>query len=294
MYRRSTAALGVAIVVVGGLVAPAVASAAASGPRPKVTIVSGPTVAGTTASLTYSVNRPPKTIRSRSCTLETATTRTYVGCGALPRTTAPRTRVCVVLRNLADGTYTFTVRATFRDGGLAATRSRPFTIESGPIVDQSNPNDQDPAGTFAMDVLCTTAYDTFGQTFTAGRTGRLTSISLYGTAIGDEPIPLVVDIYAAGLNGQPTGSSLGTGTHTGAGDAVTGFEVPLQQPVPLTQGSQYAITWTLVGCNNPPSWNFLGSNDDSYPAGETLVHDDNEGWAGVFGWDFYFTTWMTG
>jgi len=295
MQGRRTAALGVAMIAVGCLVAPASSPATASVPKPTVTIVSGPTVADATVYMRYSINRPPQALRSRSCTVATAATRTYVGCGALPRTKASPTKVGVVLRDLADGTYTFTVRATFRDGRRAATTTRPFTIESGPpIADQSNPNDQDPSGTFAMDVLCTAAYDTFGQTFTAGRTGRLTLISLFGSAISDDPIPVVVDIYATDANDRPIGSSLGTGTYAGEGEAAAGFEVPLDQPVPLTQGGHYAIVWTLVGCNNPPSWNFLGSNDDSYPAGETLVHDDNEGWAGVFGWDFYFKTWMTG
>ena len=127
MLGTNAAAIGIATLT--ALVTFTGAPAAATVPKPKVTITSGPTVnADNNVSLGYSINRWPRAIRSRVCTVDTATTHAFVSCGPLTRPASNPTRVGVTLRGLADGTYTFTVKVRFKDGRLATAQTAPFTI----------------------------------------------------------------------------------------------------------------------------------------------------------------------
>ncbi len=126
---RALAVSGAALATAAAMLLIPTSPAAAA--KPQVTITSGPTVnADNSVSLGYSINRWPRAIRSRVCTVDTATTHAFVSCGALTKPAANPTRAQVTLTGLADGTYTFTVRVRFKDGRHAAATSAPFTIDT--------------------------------------------------------------------------------------------------------------------------------------------------------------------
>ena len=267
---------------------PASPAAAAA---PKVTITAGPTVnADNSVSLTYSINRQSKSIASRVCSVDSATSSIRVGCGSLPATKTNPTVVNVTVSGLADGTYTFRVRFTLTGGGGAARTSAPFTIETPPVVDQDNGF---PVGN-TSNPQCFSNGTTFAnaQTFTAGRTGSLVQVTLWVyRALGSGP--LLVDIHATS-GGLPTGPSLSTTTYTGNGSR-TGFDLPLSQPVSLTQGTEYAIVWGPPCDNTDPSrWFSIGAT--AYAGGQALSNPSGGGtpWTPLSAIpDFAFKTWMT-
>ena len=85
--NRALTVSGAALVTAAAMLLFSTSPAAAA--KPQVTITAGPTVnADDSVSLTYSINRWPRAIASRVCTVDTATSHTCVGCGALPQ--APR------------------------------------------------------------------------------------------------------------------------------------------------------------------------------------------------------------
>jgi hypothetical protein len=226
------------------------------------------------------------------------TTHTTVGCGTLPSQKVSPTNVAVTLTGLAAGTYTFTVRVTLTDGGKAGAASAAFTITGpSPAVDQSNVFGGDDAEPVGADGLCAGVFTDLGQSFTAGRTGSLTQVSLAG--IAGAPSSLVLTVYGADAQGLPTGPSLGGGTYTGTGasDSSELFDIPLAQSAALTAGRRYVVTWTIADCagNVGRTWLFTGSGStgDKYIGGTALA-GNNGVWAPESGGlDFYFQTWMT-
>ena len=301
MVKRSMAGVGLAVATVTGLLVATGLPAGAAPAKPRVTYTAGPEVGSDgSVSLAYSVNRQSKAIAARTCTVDTATTHTAVDCGALPAPKSNPTNVSVALAGLAAGTYTFTVRVTLTDGGKASATSPAFTVTApAPVVDQANlfGPDPDEVGLDA-DGLCSGALTDFGQSFTAGRTGLLTQVSLLGTNLSGSAV--VATIYASDPDGLPTGPGLGTGTYTGTGSSEVEpyFPIVLDEPVALTQGRQYAVTWTLADCATVGgrSTRFAGSGGtgDQYPGGTAF--GGNEGaWSAqdLDDLDFYFQTWMT-
>ena len=114
--------LGSACVALGLMVGAATASAA----TPKVTVQS--TVNGFDATITYSINRAPNQIRSRSCTLAGPTPST--DCGSLIGSTKSSSAYRATFTRLAPGSYRYTTRVTLTDGGIASG-STDFTIVKG-------------------------------------------------------------------------------------------------------------------------------------------------------------------
>ena len=310
MLGRLAAVIGIGI---GTLLATVtfIGSPATAAAKPQVTITSGPTVnADNSVALAYRINRPSKSIASRECTADTATTSTSVGCGSLPVAKKSPIIVNVTLPRLADGTYTFTAQVTLSNGGQAVTTSTPFTIQSGPapVADQQNPvvtldwkgSKQNHGATAPP------SWSPMAQTFTAGRTGSLTQITLYGSRREAGTGPLLVDIYATS-GGLPTGPSLSTATYTGNGSDF-GFDIPLSQSVSLTQGVQYAIAWQ-PDCDDYPAvysqWAFeegaslyQSGGIAFYAGGRALCHGclgPGSPWAplSVGFTSFAFKTWMT-
>lgn len=142
MLGRRAAGIGAAtLLAIAGFIGTATTATAAN---PQVTITAGPTVnADNNVSLTYRINRQSRAIASRSCTADTATTSTSVDCGRLPVAKKSPTVVNVTVPDLADGTYTFTVRVALTDGGRGTATSAPFTVESSTCWDDTDGIDFD-------------------------------------------------------------------------------------------------------------------------------------------------------
>src|SRR4051794_19778043 len=120
MNVRFLVALASAVVVL------TVGAATASAATPTVSVQSS--VSGFRATITYSMNRGPSQIRSRSCTLAGPTPST--ACGSLTASTRSSSTYQATFTPLAPGSYRYTARATLTDGGNGSG-STTFTIVKG-------------------------------------------------------------------------------------------------------------------------------------------------------------------
>ena len=144
------------------------------------------------------------------------------------------------------------------------------------VLDQSNtsvPNSTDAANDLA-------------QTFTAGKTGLLTTVQLY-MSYGAQPdgVMITVLIYTT-AGGLPTGSILGgrSALPTATADWVT---FPLSSPVPVTAGQTYAIVFNTSA--DGKAW----GSGDTYSGGEALMYSETA-WSANSGAikDFAFRTYV--
>ena len=184
MWGRNAAVIGIATLIAAVAFTGSPASATVPSPK-KVTITSGPTVnTDNSVSLGYSINRWPRAIRSRICTVDTDNTHKLVSCGALTRPAANPTTAQVTLTGLADGTYTFTVTVRFKDGRRAAATSAPFTINTFTDPVGSCWDSTDPAAD-NFDLLYhgpintlgnSTVYDSYAGTCSAALSGARTIV----------------------------------------------------------------------------------------------------------------------
>lgn len=117
-------------------------------------------------------------------------------------------------------------------------------MSSGPALALGTLDQEVLPGAFGVSLCCASPT----QTFTAGLTGDLDTVALYGsTGIG---ATWNVSIYATNL-GSPTGPALGTGSAAAPGSA--GWtEIALTPFVPVVTGTMYAI----VVSGPSPSWRF--------------------------------------
>lgn len=121
---------------------------------------------------------------------------------------------------------------------------------------------------------------TYGQTFTAGRTGLLTAISLpwWAPEAGD----VVLSVQAAPGN-QRTGAVLATATiSTRAGWQTAVFDAPAF----VEAGSKYAFTWPGVRVGLGSGGPSLGAD---YPGGVSI----QDGYPYAADYDFNFRTYVT-
>jgi hypothetical protein len=116
--RRMISILAMVGLVVGTL---AVTAAPASAATPSVSVSAS--VSGTTARITYTVNRQHKAVESRVCTLDSAS----ANCGNQSSTTKKTTTYKVVLTGLDPGRHAFAVIVRLTDGG-SASGSTSFSI----------------------------------------------------------------------------------------------------------------------------------------------------------------------
>jgi hypothetical protein len=144
------------------------------------------------------------------------------------------------------------------------------------VLDQSNtsvPNSTDAANDLA-------------QTFTAGKTGLLTTVQLY-MSYGAQPdgVMITVLIYTT-AGGLPTGSILGgrSALPTATADWVT---FPLSSPVPVTAGQTYAIVFNTS--TDGKAW----GSGDTYSGGQALMWSGTA-WSANSGAikDFAFKTYV--
>ncbi len=119
------------------------------------------------------------------------------------------------------------------------------------------------------------------QTFTAGKTGLLTSVQLYMNGSGT--ISVQLEETAGGL---PTGFAVGygSGTPTDSADWVSFSVFP---PVPVTAGQTYAITFNTG--ETAAAW----GSGDTYSAGQALMYSASA-WGANSGeiQDFAFRTYV--
>lgn len=140
------------------------------------------------------------------------------------------------------------------------------------------------------------------QTFTAGRTGVLDSVSLVAVPYASA-LALQVGIRTVEPDGVPSETQLGTGSYTGPGSPNTStlINVPLSTPAPVVAGSRYAIVLTTPQsdyCLEPTvyGWNMFGAAD-TYAGGQAYFRGTLGGgidWTPPLGGsnDYFFRTWV--
>jgi len=132
------------------------------------------------------------------------------------------------------------------------------------------------------------------QTFTAGLSGQLDRVSLYGTAAGDS---LTVRIETVDGNGHPTGTLLAPGATTTAAPLVGWFDATFTTGPSVVAGSKYAIVFGNLGF-----FQAAGTcTDGLYQNGEALGIVGDGSWAPLSGLglgfcieDFAFQTHVLG
>jgi hypothetical protein len=152
LRRRAGAILAAATLAAMGQVA--LAPAGSANASPAVSFAE-PSVAGTSVTLGFTVNRAANAVGSVSCSLTDPTdVVTPVSCGsAAPGPVRRSTTYTTTLADLAGGDYRYAVRVTLTDGGTA-TGNASFTVEVP----------ADPAG--PAEAACR---DLPGATFAAGQ-----------------------------------------------------------------------------------------------------------------------------
>lgn len=248
-------------------------------------------VDGHRVSITYAINRRPSHVTGRTCYLDDGDRRLEVRCGRLPSADTRPTRVRVVLRGLAYGDYTFTVRSTHKRSLLAKGTTGPFNV-GGLELDQANVGVDGTSGAVGATCEGVDGADR-AQTFTAGRDGQLRAVSVIVLEQGDAP-DLLVRITGVAA-GAPDDTVLGSGTYSGRGSSDTSrfVDIPLSSPADLTEGEQYALVLTMEpggDCSADLLWAVIGGGDD-YGAGSWLYQWSGEPW-GDTGQDQAFKTWM--
>ena len=112
--------------------------------------------------------------------------------------------------------------------------------------------------------------DPMWQTFTAGRTGTLDTVALYGYYDELWSSTWTVSIQAVDGSGAPTGAALGSGTAAApTGASYAWATVPISPAVPVSQGTMYAI----VVSPPTPYWSFGAAYAGGSASGNALTGD---------------------
>lgn len=168
---------------------------------------------------------------------------------------------------------------------------------AGGKLDQQNPFEHDTA-TFGAGITMTA---TDGQTFTAGKTGKLDRVAVYLEHESVEPLPpgkIFLDIYptdGAGLP-LPDRPALGFGSiPTSAAAGPEGFvTISLSHPAAVKKGTVYAI---LLHSNASIEFSVAwdgSTGPDLYPrGGEAELFAANEPWEVFPRQDHFFKTFVT-
>jgi hypothetical protein len=159
----------------------------------------------------------------------------------------------------------------------------PSIAAADPVLDQSVTGPT--TGQAAIGQCC--AY--IGQTFTAGRTGVLESVSVEVGAGAGVTNPLDVQIRTVDSAGLPTTTVLGE-TFTSSSSFLDQL-ITFPQTVLVSAGTQYAIVVNYDG-GGGGGWD--GGIDDPYPAGSAVASSDNgASWFAFTGWDLEFETYTS-
>lgn len=139
-----------------------------------------------------------------------------------------------------------------------------------PVIDQQN------VGT-ANAYVTSIAGNYSGQTFTAGLTGPLTQIDVYGYLVLS-PGPLTVAVYATS-GGLPTGAAIATQTIPQAGLPTSDqwFSVVFANPATLEAGGRYALAFETPSATGGASLQIGVVVPQTYAGGVLL--DNGPSWA---------------
>lgn len=145
-----------------------------------------------------------------------------------------------------------------------------------------------------------------GQTFTAGRTGLLTTVSLRARPVSASSAPLAISIRTLRADGAPSESVVGSGSYSGPGVAnISGqsvVDIRLEHPAAVVAGTRYALVVNVppvTGCPSVSTYGwYLAGTADLYSTGELWARGNLYGrsdWQPVYGGanDLIFTTWVT-
>lgn len=144
--------------------------------------------------------------------------------------------------------------------------------------------------TSAMNDCC--AY--IGQTFTAGRNGMLSGVSI-DVAGQATSLPLRVAIRVVDSSGFPSSTVLGETVLDSSSSPLTRV-ITFPRKIRVRAGTQYAIVVNYQGAPPPPStlgtWD--GATGDAYPRGSALQSFDNGvSWSSQGeGFDLHFQTYV--
>ena len=198
--------------------------------------------------------------------------------------------------------------AGFRNQGLAnfywdplsfsGTGIQPFTCSNTVAIDRASnatgaPNlpaqlDQTSGTGIFSSVSDISSGWSRAQSFTAGRSGMLTSVSVPTFQQGKPNAGLKLEVYRADTTGAPTGSALFTvGRNASAlGWSPTTFVT--QPKVPVTAGARYAIVLTTASTIGSYGWEY--SDENPYLVGGGLYRRTGGGWTAEAGRDLKFLT----
>jgi hypothetical protein len=162
-------------------------------------------------------------------------------------------------------------------------------------LDQQQPNTEEESGGVYLNTEG--EHSVLAQTFTAGLTGRLSSVELAMATLefgeGTE-----VQIMGVGPEGRPDGTVLASAPASvpyGEPPPWKWVPVSFAAPASVTAGTQYAIVVSGAGEEEGGIWNFHQGNP--YPGGQAWVsyEDPPTSWStgGFAGDDFTFKTYVT-
>jgi hypothetical protein len=152
------------------------------------------------------------------------------------------------------------------------------------------------AGIFACSTAYTPTVDVArGQTFVAGKTGKLDQVELlvgmFGTAA-----PLDISIQTVTAAGLPSGLEIGSGVLSVGAPVISFKPVVLSQPADVVAGQAYAIVLSESACLEAPpvfGWEWKGTTGDGYPGGAVARSIAGGPWQFETGFDLGFRTWVT-
>jgi len=153
--------------------------------------------------------------------------------------------------------------------GLVPGSTLAYAAPTQPNVDQQNG-----ATSFDEDSAGLGAYYGFAQTFTVGKTGMLSGVSLYVGQAEASNITVRIDIL--GGTGQPSGNDYAHGTTSVGSPGFYHFS--FSTPFAVSTGDHYVLV-----CDACANVLFAGTSADLYSGGYAMI-DNNQAGIGKVGW----------
>jgi hypothetical protein len=129
------------------------------------------------------------------------------------------------------------------------------------------------------------------QSFTAGRSGTLTSISVATFQQGGTNAALSLSIYSAGPNGAPTGSSLYTDSVPASSIGWSPTTLVAAPNIAVSAGAGYVIVMATSSTTGSYGWEV--SDDNPYTGGSALYQNAGGAWTTEPTADLNFFTTVT-
>lgn len=184
--------------------------------------------------------------------------------------------------------------AAFVFSGMAAAQTSPIGT-----LDQDNLNAASCAGCY---IVAGVAFPNdpsvrfnieWAQTFTAGRTGTLTSVQIRAAKVSTESGSLEVAIASQDSTGSPDATLAST---TMPASSFTSTDTPVTvtfaNPAEVQAGEGYAMVLSTTGITAYQ----LGASEGTYPGGNLLLREKSNGfdpWTASSGLDIKFATYVT-